>query len=908
MKIIASDYNTNRYSNLKNNKYGYTLPVKTTAPAYDSFVRTSNSAQNDVSFNGLLSRFKPKFPPAVPADIDKDITTLTQKEIEELKSQVVLEINELLLSKGCTPEKEERMKKLLNSDYMSYKTKYFSLRDKKEKVLNLCDYIKNEPKNLNKKLFEQFIIKSVDEFTENVPCPGVEINNKTLKELLHKYLSLEEGTPEANDILSTSRLAARYQLQDFDYNSYLLECIKNDKSDMYERILYSGKISLSRNISKDSDRIIFDEILHSDNPVIKDSVGLETLKYNLNSDIMKSYLSVPENRTVDTISKWLPLYTDGSYCRYSGGKSNFGKKFLSLFSEHLSYDEKAEFIDTLFKKIKQDDKNFNNYYYLLLSLGYKVEEYFSFPQGQFDKIGEANAFNTSFLKNEGVLFKDVYNDASTSTDNKERQHCSLETDCTLTEEPPEEANDEDNIKTLMNTEVFNLDDFEKIYKEIDNVSEHSKENPNIVKFTLNNLPNIFVTPENEEQYKNIIESLKLFNVDFNETDHLGNNLAHLAIIAENPYLTDLAINKNVPFDKKNNNGDTALDLIDKYNSNPKVTEILKTLRINCPELLDFAKNDITSGIKIIIEDKFTDINSKNQDTLDTPWTVAAKNNSADVMKLLASHPELDKNAVNKDGDNAGILAAQEGNIEVLKLLNEFEDFDINYINPATNDSVFTTAKDARTLDEIMKNKNADPNVRLEGKAPAIFRNLEKSHERCTYKSSAIEHLERFEALCKYKKTDLSLTYGSKNIIQHMHQTIRYLKNYGIDDYQKYPKNLLTVIRNKYFESVKDMVEKEGILSLDKIKEFIDYPESETYINDPLNEHKETIGFFLADIGINRKNVSQFLEIIQSLQDKGYNFKKKNSIGQTLLGKSKDAENDFLVEYIQKKVLKNNENK
>lgn len=790
----------------------------------------------------------------------------------------------------------------MNSDYMNCDAAYISQRDKNKKELNLSNYIVDEPKNINKELFEQFMITIFD--NPKLDLNG-DINNKTMENLFDKYLTLDDASSEAKAILNMAAAIRKQDMPDFDFNTYLVNCIKNDKSDMYNIILNRPEIGLHAKVSKNSAKIILDEILHSNNQNIRESISRKALqdKYfysqkETSPAIMKSYLSIPENKTVDEISKWSPLYNENKYIITNYKKIYFGNNFLRLFSQNLSYDEKVEFIDNLFKKVVQNinKPDFSNYYFLLTSIGLNVEEHFNFPQGQFDKIGKSYDFNTSVFKKSAFKFKEVYNDENKKPEVMENQSLIQK-----------ENYNEDKIKNLVNTEVFNLDDFAKIYNEICIDKNNQKNSESLIKFALQNLPNIFVTPENEEKYKQIIEDLKNVTGDFSNTDSLGNNLAHLAIISENPYLTDLAIDKNVSFEVKNNAGETAIDLIDKYEGNPKVLDAIKGLHINCPELLDFAENDITSGIKMIMKDKFVDINSRNPDTLDTPWIVAAGNNSVDVMKLLASHPELDKNAVNKNGDNAGILAAKWGNIEAIKYLNEFEDFDINYINPKTNDSVFTTANDTKMIDEIMKNKNADPNVCLKGRPPAIFRNLQRSYNASINDYFPLLDLERFEALCKYKKTDLSVTYEDKNIIQYMDETIKILKSYANCDYDKYPKNLVTIIRNKYFESVKDIIDKEGMLSLNKIKEFIDYPESEKFINSSLNSHNEPIGFFLADIEINRKNVSQFLDIITTLQDKGYNFKKKNSFEQTLLDKSKDAENDFLVEYLQKKTIINNAN-
>lgn len=109
MRIIAADYNTQKYNAIKHSKSDYTLYSRIERPSFDSFERASKPMQNDISFNGLFRKTKPEFPPAVPAEIDKDIEFLTEPQKKVIKSQVALEINELLFSKKCTPEKKNAL-------------------------------------------------------------------------------------------------------------------------------------------------------------------------------------------------------------------------------------------------------------------------------------------------------------------------------------------------------------------------------------------------------------------------------------------------------------------------------------------------------------------------------------------------------------------------------------------------------------------------------------------------------------------------------------------------------------------------------------------------------------------------------------------------------------------------------
>ena len=95
-----------------------------------------------------------------------------------------------------------------------------------------------------------------------------------------------------------------------------------------------------------------------------------------------------------------------------------------------------------------------------------------------------------------------------------------------------------------------------------------------------------------------------------------------------------------------------------------------------------------------------------------------------------------------------------------------------------------------------------------------------------------------------------------------------------------------------------MVSRDGILPLKKISEFCNHSSiTRKHINVPLNPQGETIGFFLADVGLNIGNIGEFKALLDGLKTKGYDFNHKNEFGQTLLDKAKDAENEFLVEYL-----------
>lgn len=477
--------------------------------------------------------------------------------------------------------------------------------------------------------------------------------------------------------------------------------------------------------------------------------------------------------------------------------------------------------------------------------------------------------------------------------------------------PPKKHIDVEQLKNdaisslLKDSEIFDLETFKEYFNKIQQIERRfeAKNNDSSIRFVLNNLPDIFLTVENDKEYKNFVDSLTQLKGNWNMQDEYGNTLLHRAVIAENPYLTGFALSKNVDMSIQNKAGKTVEHILkDLLDIHPyeELDFIFRQFKFQKAELVDYAREDIASAVKMFLEDKTVDVNSREFISGDTALIAAAKNNSIEVLNVLKTHPELDVNAVNNAGDNAGIEAAKKGNIEVLKVLNSFDDFDINYINPNTMDSVYTTFRNQKTLDTIMENKKANPNL---GKQPAIFRILDRTCDMKINDGTPYPDICKFELLCKHPEVNLGLTYKDVDIIKYAENTVEYLRFVGPYDniyYERVVLPLLTTMKNRYIDSVKTRVELDGVLTLDKIQEFLTYPNlTMNNVNTPLNDMNEPIGFFLADIEVNRENLSQFIETFKSLTSKGYNFNCVNKAGQTLLDKAKDAQNDILVEYITK---------
>ena len=154
----------------------------------------------------------------------------------------------------------------------------------------------------------------------------------------------------------------------------------------------------------------------------------------------------------------------------------------------------------------------------------------------------------------------------------------------------------------------------------------------------------------------------------------------------------------------------------------------------------------------------------------------------------------------------------------------------------------------------------------------------------------------------------------------------------IDKYFTYkvPNNLLDIINvgmkvkvpfgtkiiNGFVMKLKDIYNEQGMLSLEQIEDFVNYPGFAKICNEKLNDITgESIGHYLVDIQIEPKDYKQLLKmnnIIQRLQESGYDFSSRDDFGRTSLLKAIEAENieilNFLLDCTPKKTILQDMNK
>lgn len=426
-----------------------------------------------------------------------------------------------------------------------------------------------------------------------------------------------------------------------------------------------------------------------------------------------------------------------------------------------------------------------------------------------------------------------------------------------------------NYQTLIDNisekyDIYDINNWEKIFEEMQSLND-TRYMEFAKRFTIENLPDIFYTEENKEQYKKVVKLVEKFNGNWNLTDSAtGENLAHRAAMAENPLLIKLAHDKGVDFCHKNKAGKTAIDYLNQYNSNPEMREVLKNIKINYPVIVDLASKGLVT-----------------------------------VLPMIIKTPGVNVNSVDKNMDNAAIVAARNGNVNVIKYLNTLEDFDMNYINPKTGKDALSSVKDVKTFNAILENKNINPNAYSWKNPPLAFKFLSNDYGYDILHKDSDRNL--FHALLKHPKFNPQIVYNNLTLSDAIRQYTQ-SRNFSLRLTADFSKEISEILNKatagKVLNNAREIVDKNGVLTLEQIKEFLNSPNSKFIINEPLNDSGEPIGFFVADIPLEFGNITDFLEIMDLLFANKYDFTARNNFGQTLLDKSKDAENNLLTEYLQ----------
>lgn len=907
---LYNQFQINQYNKKNNINKNFSTPVNNTTDA----VKISYASNPQVNFAGLFGIFSSNNKENI--SLDDEIGVLSKKQIQKAKTLVNQEIYNIIYNCDYSEANSKRLDKLLHSPFVDYslegccpKRSYTSLSD-----LLLVRNSENNNKLYNQFLVTSlaetlpelmFINKpdnelSSNEYTLKEGFQKIYHNNNAIFQVFQSYLKMDEDSKEAENIRKMIKTLKDYNMETKDYPSFFAECLMNNKTKMckflcdefgFEPITVAPAVRNAHgrdNISKYKDK-------KGVSPIYEDIKYYENEQYS-------NFAIVYPDKTYDI---YISSDDNHNYTLYDISTLSQGKEAKEFFDipEYLYQSYKGK---TSFNYLAQDIDMWGNLKYVyqsqhffwdnhkrhteLLTIDFLEKFASKFTQDELNLGMRGNGIYWSFwLRNDNLndtltRIKQLQNDNSfeaqkridllkkiylrigncadipikTLEDNLIKMKYLDVKDLSNNNLTAKELNQK--IQEKLNNyisdkyDIYDIKNWNNILDEMQETGKRSDNSKLITSFVINNLPDVFYTEENKNEYKKVIEKLNNIDGDWNVTDAFGNNLAHKAVEAENPLLIEFAKEKNIDFSRKNNAGKTAIDII---NSN-RLSPIVNAVKVNSAEFINFARKGLISGLEIIL-----------------------------------SNPAIDVNSVDENGDNAGIIAASRGDAAMIRFLNKQNDFDINYINPKTLRSAYTSAKNNDILNAIMENPALNISKFDLSDYSELFRLLENP-------DNSVDNIEKLlNELSKNKDFNLEIVYNGKSLREKIKE-YAFKKDSGTQEqiHNRLYSNLEKGISNSFLNKARTIIEENGLLTLAQIEDFINYPKAENIINEPLNDFDEPIGFFIADIAVSGSNISDITNIIDKLKKLNYDFTVKNKTGQTLLDKTADTENIFLNEYLK----------
>lgn len=388
---------------------------------------------------------------------------------------------------------------------------------------------------------------------------------------------------------------------------------------------------------------------------------------------------------------------------------------------------------------------------------------------------------------------------------------------------------------------------------------------------------------------------KLNYINWNHTDKFGNNYALKAVEAENIQMIKLLQEKNVDFSLRNKFGKNAIELA-KVSPNPAIRELFTNIKINSEELTKLAKMGSVSGMEMLLKQDYIDINSKDSNGLNS-WLISAQQNKANIADYLRTNPEVDFSAKTKDGDNFALTAVYNNSEDIItdifpKLTPE--QLDINYINTLKGTSVYSIAASDLVSPELFKAilsvKNANPNIYPNAGTPIAFSLI-------TYKNK-----EKFKILCESGKLDLSAKFLNLSLNDYIKTHMLPATKKEVIDNLSMQKEFLDILEiaidNNFVNNLKKIVDENGVITLQNINDFLDFPNIKNIIKAALSDSQERIGHLLADIEVTPGNMFNVLNITQRILNLDKDaFTYRDKFGQSAIERALLAENEILYEII-----------
>lgn len=345
----------------------------------------------------------------------------------------------------------------------------------------------------------------------------------------------------------------------------------------------------------------------------------------------------------------------------------------------------------------------------------------------------------------------------------------------------------------------------------------------------------------------------------------------------------------------------ANELVEPLTKFPEeVRNILKNAKINDTNILDYSsyiilvKNYLKTHPNI-------DINSRDKNG-NSLISLAIKFKSLDKIKMLAERDDVDWNLVDEEGNTPlmQLLTRSERNDDdsrlkfkkkVLEILRELPKgkLDVNYINPKGfngNTAPFTALTmpllyfdtEYDLIDDLLKFPDIDTNLNPAASTPLWLK--------------FIDVFNTFKKLYEHPNTDISLikaedidkVLNDRRIDPRVNQ---YLKEQTDATFIKWAKNLY---------------ENNGMLTLDEIEKFVNYENFRAIKNTQFNVFGENIAHLLTDIFPdidNPKEFTQIRRIVDKLKDSGFDFQAKDELDRTPLEKAIEGENKIIAEVLRR---------
>jgi len=898
--IINFDTRINNINNKKQPKIQYnTNPVLQN----DTFEYTDIKPERKFSpsFAGLFGwRQKDDIP------LDGKVL-LSEQQLLNGRAIAINEIDDIIHCSEYSEAKAERLDKLLHSQFVSYD---FGCIGSFKLTLN--DLLERPTTVKDNRLYAQFVATSLGETNPRIDKIDnyrmLYNTNLGIRNSLKNYLQIDENSKEAEAVRKMVKRLFENNVRVPVYPQFFAECLLNGKPQMCKTLMEDLGLSPFTEVPmiRDEDSSVFHNQIVRISPYppvteISDYVGVEGYS-KLYGDL--SYSGKGHN------PPFLIIYDeDKKYAPYEmkTKRTLYQIAALSKYPECKNFFDMSEYLYQSY----QGNTDFNWYGYddrfgirIRRNMTFNIDKFFSTPNLRYHPEIEGLDFRVDLLskfvkdgtdlddsglwriaRGDGDMFTEAFRKLKElDHDNSEDAECqkkALEYICKCS--APNSFDEKTLEKILETREYLDVEDLSKLNPndrksltetvqqkfldyysskyDIYNIQEWNRIiddmntnmlRPLIPNIVVNNLVDIFYTPENKKDYAEIVNKLKNINVNWNYTDEYGNNLAHRAVEAENPLLIDFAKEKGISFNTQNKSGKTAADFIKKNVSSP----VLSDVKVNSDDLLKFARLGVASGVKIIL-----------------------------------TNPVIDVNSVDEDGNSAAILAAKKGHHSVIRELNKSENFDVNYVNPKTLESAYTAASDAETRKAVSENVNFKP-------SKSDFSDYSKLFNLIDSNAPVQDIIKLIQGISSQGSLNLKIMKDGKTLQERLKE---YSFNKGANEkdviHNLLYSSLQEGISKNFLSRTRQIVDENGVLSIDQIKSFVNYPDASMIINQPLNDIDEPIGFFIADHYSDGDNIMDVVDIIERLKSLHYDFSAKNKMNQTVLEKSKDAENQFLTDYL-----------